>query len=202
MLGHISVFPSLVLCVDVIYHPCSELAGGLSNCRCRDMFLGKTSYDLPSLHIPDRASPRNQAKHCATKTPNHYNDVIMGAMASQITSLAILYLTVYIFRPRSRKHLSSVSLAFVWGIHRWPVNSPHKWPVTRKMFPFGDVIMAILVFPQHTCTLPPGTKSSIIGIQNGISSAVALPTWYLVWPPSMCKHTNPYHLSDVRLPSF
>ena len=39
------------------------------------------------------------------------------------------------------KHQSSASLAFVRGIHRWPVNSPHKWPVTRKMFPFDDVIM-------------------------------------------------------------
>ena len=29
----------------------------------------------------------------------------------------------------------------MWGIHRGPVNSPHKWPVTRKMFPFDDVIM-------------------------------------------------------------
>ena len=36
---------------------------------------------------------------------------------------------------------SSGSLAFVRGIHRWPVNSPHKWPVTRKMFPFDDVTM-------------------------------------------------------------
>ena len=40
-----------------------------------------------------------------------------------------------------RKHQSSASLAFVRGIHRWPVNSPHKGPVTRKMFPFDDVIM-------------------------------------------------------------
>ena len=40
-----------------------------------------------------------------------------------------------------RKHRSSASLAFVRGIHRGPVNSPHKWPVTRKMFPFDDVIM-------------------------------------------------------------
>ena len=39
------------------------------------------------------------------------------------------------------KHQSPASLAFVWGIHRGPVNSPHKWPVTRKMFPFDDVIM-------------------------------------------------------------
>ena len=40
-----------------------------------------------------------------------------------------------------RNHQRSASLAFVRGIHRWPVNSPHKWPVTRKMFPFDDVIM-------------------------------------------------------------
>ena len=46
-----------------------------------------------------------------------------------------------LFRRRSRKHQSSASLAFVRGIHRGPVNSPHKWPVTRKMFPFDDVIM-------------------------------------------------------------
>ena len=37
-----------------------------------------------------------------------------------------------LFRHRSRKHQSVTSLAFVWGIHRWPVNSPHKGPVTRK----------------------------------------------------------------------
>ena len=46
-----------------------------------------------------------------------------------------------LFRRRSMKHQSSAWRAFVRGIHRWPVNSPHKWPVTRKMFPFDDVIM-------------------------------------------------------------
>ena len=39
------------------------------------------------------------------------------------------------------KHQSSASLAFVREIHRWPVNSPHKGPVTREMFPFDDAIM-------------------------------------------------------------
>ena len=67
----------------------------------------------------------------------------MGAMAAQITSLTIAYLTVYPGADQ-RKHQSSASLAFVWGIHRWPVNSPHKEPVTRKMFPFDDAIMAYL----------------------------------------------------------
>ena len=74
----------------------------------------------------------------------HYNDVIMGTMASQITSLTIVYSTVYSGSDQ-RKHQSSASLAFMRGIHWWPVNSPHKGPVTRKMFPFDDVIMCYVV---------------------------------------------------------
>ena len=70
----------------------------------------------------------------------NYSDVIMGTMASQITSPTSVYSTVYSGADQ-RKYQSSPSLAFVRGIHRWPVNSPHKWPVTRKMFPFDDVIM-------------------------------------------------------------
>ena len=70
----------------------------------------------------------------------HYNNVIMSAIASQIISLTIVYSTVYSDADQ-RKHQSSASLAFVRGIHRGPVNSPHKWPVTRKMFPSDDVIM-------------------------------------------------------------
>ena len=72
----------------------------------------------------------------------HHNDVIMSAIASQITSLTIVYSTVYSDADQ-RKHQNSASLAFVWGIHRWPVNSPHKGPKTRKIFPFDDVIMFI-----------------------------------------------------------
>ena len=59
---------------------------------------------------------------------------------SQITSLTIVYLIDYSSADQ-RKYSSSASLAFVWGIHRSPVNSPHKGPVTRKMFPLDDVIM-------------------------------------------------------------
>ena len=70
----------------------------------------------------------------------HYTDVIMDTIASQITSLTIVYSTVYSDTDQ-RKYQSSASLAFVRGIHRRPVNSPHKWPVTRKMFLFDDVIM-------------------------------------------------------------
>ena len=69
-----------------------------------------------------------------------YCDVIMGLVAFQITSPTIVYSTVYSDADQ-RKHHSFTSLAFVQGIHRGPVNSPHKWQVTWKMFPFDDVIM-------------------------------------------------------------
>ena len=55
--------------------------------------------------------------------------------------LTIVYSTVYSAADQ-RKHQSSASLAFVRGIRQGPVNSPHKGPVTRKMFPFDDVIMS------------------------------------------------------------
>ena len=73
-------------------------------------------------------------------TSIHYNDVIMGTIASQITSVSIVYLTVSMGTDQV-KHQSSASLAFARGIHRGPVNAPHKWPLTRKMFPFDDVII-------------------------------------------------------------
>ena len=49
-----------------------------------------------------------------------------------------------LFRRRSKKHQRFASLAFVRGIHRWPVNSPHRWPVLHQMFPFDDVTMLCL----------------------------------------------------------
>ena len=70
----------------------------------------------------------------------YYCDVMMSTMASQITGLTIVYSTVY-SGPDERKHQSSALLTFVREIHRWPVNSPHKGPVTPTMFPFDDVIM-------------------------------------------------------------
>ena len=73
-------------------------------------------------------------------TDNHYNDVIMSAMASQITGVSIVYLIVSSDADQIR-HQSFDSLAFLRGIHQWQEKSPHKEPVTRKMFPFDDVIM-------------------------------------------------------------
>ena len=70
---------------------------------------------------------------------DHYGDVIMGAIASQITSLTIVYSTVYSDTDQI-KHQSAASLAFLRGIHRGTVEFPAKWPVTGNFFPFDDVI--------------------------------------------------------------
>ena len=78
----------------------------------------------------------------------HYCDVVMGAMATQITSFTIAYSSVYSGADQ-RKHQSSASLAFVRGIHRWPMNSPHKGSVTRKVFSFDVVIMPKAKTWQH-----------------------------------------------------
>ena len=98
----------------------------------------------------------------------HYNDATMSAMASQITSLTIVYSTVYSGADQ-RKHQTSASLAFVWGIHR----GPDKWPVTRRMFPFDDVIMDWLVhIPPHLARIfffrnfPSASTSSTITRQD------------------------------------
>ena len=99
-------------------------------------FHSRYWYDWLLIHV------YNNTKYISVKNIWfwHYYDVIMGAIASQITSLTIVYSIVYSDADK-RKHQSSASLAFVRGIHRRPVNSPHKWPVTRKVFPFDDVIM-------------------------------------------------------------
>ena len=103
-----------------------------------------TVYGTLSFIVSMRCKMWSLKNHAVQPTvvllERHYDGVIMGAMASLITSLTIVYSTVY-SNTEQRKHQSSAPLAFVWGIHRGPVNSPHKWPVTRKMFPFDGVIM-------------------------------------------------------------
>ena len=72
----------------------------------------------------------------------------MSAMASQINGISVVCWTVCSGSDQ-RKHQSSVSLAFVMGIPRWPVDSPPKGPVTQKMFPYDDVIMMPLLTCNH-----------------------------------------------------
>ena len=80
----------------------------------------------------------------------NYSDVIMGTMGSQITGVLIVYSTICSGADQ-RKHQSSASLAFVRGIHCTPVNSPHKGPVTRKMFLFDDIIMMTCLLCVLSC---------------------------------------------------
>ena len=115
----------------------------------------------------------NTGKRCGLRLrTHHYDDVIMTMLASQITSLTVVYSIVY-SDVNQRKHQSSASLAFVREIHRGPVNFPHKWPVTRKMFPFDDVIMTkgtffkqiLMIMERHTThTLDSGPKQWMIHI--------------------------------------
>ena len=71
----------------------------------------------------------------------------MGTIVSQITSLTVVYSTVH---SNAENIKAPGHWPLLWGIHRGPVNSPHKWPVTRKMFPFDDVIMMTrLCFASH-----------------------------------------------------
>ena len=76
----------------------------------------------------------------------------MSMMAFQITSVSIVCSTVCSVVDQ-RKHQNATSLAFVRGIHRWPVNSPHKGPETRRLFLFDDVIMYVLWLQHLTFAL-------------------------------------------------
>ena len=69
---------------------------------------------------------------------------MMSAMASQITGVPIVY-TAVCSDADQKKLRSTPSLAFVRGIHRWPVNSLDKGPVARIFFPFDVVITGFRV---------------------------------------------------------
>ena len=90
---------------------------------------GSHRWPVNSSHRTRKMFPFDDVIMIERKRDAHYNDALMSVMASQITSLTIVYSIV---------HSGSASLAFVRGSHRWPVNSSHR---TRKMFPFDDVIM-------------------------------------------------------------
>ena len=88
--------------------------------------------------------------HCITMT-SHWVRWRLKSPTSR------LFTQPFVHSQIKEKHQSSASLAFVRGIHRRPVYSPHKRPVTRKRFPFDDVIMGITSAPVRLC---PGTLTS------------------------------------------
>ena len=130
-----------------------------------------------------------------TLWPKQYDDVIMIAMGSQITSLTSIYSNVYSGTDES-KHQSSASLAFVGGIRQWPANSPHKWPVTRKIFPFDDV----MYFPLHAGDHEPAVRvcmecqqvhnyhsQSLMYLKSNINW---LNIWKIAKPIDICSDDN------------
>ena len=71
-------------------------------------------------------------------SPVHYSDVIMARWRLKSPASRFFYSTAY-----SGADQRNIRAPRHWPLcgDRWPVNSPHKWPVTRKMFPFDDVII-------------------------------------------------------------
>ena len=98
----------------------------------------------------------------------HNNDVIMSAMASKITSLRT-FTQPFIQAQNKKKYQSSASLAFVRGIHRSPVNSPHKRPVT------GELILYCTDLLLHRAPASRGRSTAMArsGYNNGILCAIA-----------------------------
>ena len=118
----------------------------------------------------------------------------MSTMASQITSLTIVCSSVYSGAAQI-KHQSSASLSFVKGIHRWPVYSPHKGQVTRKLFPFEDVTM------KHMYTMETETSCVLIylAIDNKICVTTQISSWHKSrhgsFPTDMC-------LQYIKYPAY
>ena len=96
----------------------------------------------------------------------HYSDVVMNTRASQITGTSIVSPAICSGADQ-RNHQSSASLAFVRVIHRPLSGSPHQGPVTRKIFPFDDVIM----------------NSSLLTHENVMVRRRFLYHWPFVWDP-------------------
>ena len=155
----------------------------------------------------DRNYAKNHSwgtRHFSDGLFHHYSDVIMGMVAFPITSFTIVYSIVY--SGKGERDQSSASLAFVRGIHWWPVNSPHKGPVTRKMLPFDDVIMWRICITGlqgiHLCLLAVSqlTKRCLCNIISNTEGRHSLPVLALGHPciRSWDEPTGPRHHGGCR----
>ena len=126
----------------------------------------------------------------------YYSDAIMSTMTSQITGVLIVCLTIC-SEADQRKHQRSVSLAYVRGIHRWPMDSFHKGLVKRKIFPFGGVMM---LWNQHP-------RKGIQYIPRNMHTAFALLCFvvvihWLIFPyPSGLLHWHCGNLTIAPVPA-
>ena len=99
---------------------CAWTKSWVNNRDVGDLRRRCTYYDVTVMFYYQNLEEEANILTCS-RTPhnlsNHYTDVVMTTMAPQITSLAVVYSIVYSGADQ-RKHQSSASLAFVWGIHR------------------------------------------------------------------------------------
>ena len=123
----------------------------------------------------------------------HNDDALMSALASQITSHTIVYSAVSSGTDQ-RKHESSSSLAFVQGIHRWSVNSPHKGPVTRKKLPWDDVIMVVSQFTRNI----PGPAQHNSGDHKILLKVQSMPLTSVTSPVTEIRSLICYHSGQIR----
>ena len=124
-----SIISELISKLDIL-NLCSEVAlrrfpqdPTLDKSTSREPILTKLRLNMASLGDNELkcwsglSDSLSIVRLCEKINPQHYSDVIMTTLASQITSLTVVYSIVY-SDAYQRKHQSSASLAFVWGIHR------------------------------------------------------------------------------------
>ena len=149
------------------------------------LFNSKTLYSIITRQIP---SWEGISPFCR-RLPRHYIDVIMSAMASQI-SVSLVCATVY-SGANQRKHRSSASLAIV----RESGGFPSQRPVTRKMFPFDDVIVGILSEADVRCSIWNATLVTIITRSTILAYYLYVKSLQLIWISGKRKW-------DLRVPDL
>ena len=124
----------------------------------------------------------------------HGSDVIMSVMASQITGVSIVH-SIVCWGADQRNLQSSTSKVFVRGLHQSPVNPPHRGPVTRKMFPFDDVIMELTESAINDdrpyaliCSIADATYTSTRTYSTGTNVEIDPHHWYSLWPFEISKY--------------
>ena len=108
----------------------------------------------------------------------HYSDVIMGAIAIVSQKPAWRLSTQPFIQTQIKENIKAPLTGLCAGIHRWPVNSPHKWPITRKMFQIDDVFMSFDMTVGCVASQP---ENTLIILINQLA-------WIITWKFS--KHAN------------
>ena len=112
-------------------------------------------------------------------TKIHCNDVIMSAMASHITGVSMVY---------SKETSKLCVTGLLRGILQWPLNSPHKGPVMRKMFSFDLCVLNKINENKTLHLIRPGTFGEIgdhirhIVIQVHVEEILHIPIFVHIWP--------------------